>query len=31
MAKIFRCCDVGFDCELEVHVEAEEEILRMVA
>ena len=31
MAKILRCRDVGFDCEVEVQAESEEEILQMAA
>lgn len=31
MAKILRCRDVGFDCEVEVQAETEAEILEMAA
>jgi predicted small metal-binding protein len=31
MAKILRCRDVGFDCEVEVKAETEAEILEIAA
>ncbi len=31
MAKILRCRDVGFDCDVEVRAETEEEILEAAA
>lgn len=31
MAKLFRCRDVGFDCDAEVRADNEEDLLRMVA
>lgn len=31
MAKILKCRDVGFDCEVEVQAETEDEILEMAA